>query len=296
MFIIKTLIIRCIMSVNFESRLNDFGAYLASDGFNAEEAATRFRLLDQETTRPGTNLTEFAIQQLATYRLMFNDSIIETVPADPFVPKTECPLSGETIAADDFITIGGQTFNANFLMRSILSQITVQNPMNRLPLSEADLQKLCSHFGINPVDFRQLWRLSSADLESELASRALINGNNEEAQLALLEGQDRDGENNNFKIESRNNRFLGLLRECSKPEKLVAYVESFEFNRELLARFDMTPRQVPARRQAPAPIPAPQPVVVDLIQPRAQNDHSMKMILCIAMAAIALYIMHYYKT
>ena len=187
------------MAINFNQKVQIFADQLAEKDFDFEEAASTFAKLDKEMEAAGATISILAKDPMATLRCMFSTANL----ADP--------ISGDPIKPTDFITVGGYYFDANELMKGVLSQTTLRNPMDRQPLTEIELEQLCAHFNVNTEDFQSLWPLAEAELRQH-TDLVMATLETDAAREQYLTSETIDADNADYKREARLRLFDQLPR------------------------------------------------------------------------------------
>jgi hypothetical protein len=178
------------VSISFNQKVQNFADQLADNDFDFEDAALTFARLDHEMEAAGDTTSKLARDQMETLRYMFSTAHLSD------------PISMEPIQPPNFITAGGNFFDVNELMKGVLSQSAPINPMNRQPLTEDELTRLCAHFNIHVDNFQSLWPLAEAELREHTDSvlKAL---DNDDAREQYLLSSSIDEDNANYKREAR---------------------------------------------------------------------------------------------
>jgi len=147
--------------------------------------------------------------------------------------RPTCPISLEEIPPGQEFKIGNEIFNINYLMSAILSMEPDENeqpinPMNRQPLTNEDLQRICRYYNIFVEDLLNLYKKDSSILilvEAQLD----IEISNIDAFLSFEEQTQRVEEiQNSFSDKKRDIRkesFIELIRSNNSCNPKV--VETF---------------------------------------------------------------------
>ena len=160
------------MTVTFEQRIETLQGK-SIDADSAEE----FARLDFDMLHSAEKISAIAQEQLEQLRTAFANA------------KLECKITCEKIQPENFFTIGGNFFDVNALLGSILSQDEIQNPYTRQPLTPRELTKLCAHFNICVTDFQALWSISAKNLHQHNAQMlAKLRTDAEKSDYLVREG------------------------------------------------------------------------------------------------------------